>query len=124
MNREVASIHAQAKRDRVQFAEFDATASCLFQRSDDPASHPLLKGVGGDVPAEKPERDQAENAKRQKQLPQNARRSGGGGRLVSTVRFSGVGLRSKNVAPRAQIRQPSRQQFVHLLLGQQVLMRP
>src|SRR5208282_2659276 len=39
----------------------------------------------------------------------------------STVLLSGLGFRRIDVAPRAQARQPSREQFVHFLLGQQIL---
>ena len=50
MNGQVASVHAQAKRDGVKFAEFDAAAGDFLNRRDHAAANQLLKGIGGDVP--------------------------------------------------------------------------
>ncbi len=69
---EVAGVHTQAKRDGVQCAEFDASARDFLQRRDHPAADHPLKGIGRDIPAEQAETNQAENAERQKEFPQDA----------------------------------------------------
>src|ERR1700675_1712336 len=69
---EVASIHAQAERDGVKFAEFDAATRDSLKRCDHSAADRLLKRIRGDVPAEQAESNQGENAKQQKQFPENA----------------------------------------------------
>ena len=69
---QVASVHAQAERSGVEFAEFDPAAHDLLNRGNHPAANQLLKGIGGDVPGEQPKSNQAKNAERQKKLPQDA----------------------------------------------------
>ena len=69
---QVASIHAQAERDGVQFSEFDAAAGEFLHRRDHTATDHLLKGIGGDVPGKKGECNQAENAEEEKEAPQDA----------------------------------------------------
>src|SRR5260370_31960430 len=72
MDGQVAAVHAQAKRDGVQFSKFNAAARHFFQRRDHSAANHLLEGIGRDVPAEQTESDDAENAEPEKELPQDA----------------------------------------------------
>ena len=72
MNGQVAGVHAEAERDGVQFAKLDAAARHFLQRRDHSAANHLLKGIGRDVPAEQTESDKTENAKPQKEFPQDA----------------------------------------------------
>ena len=69
---QIASVHAEAERDRVKFAEFDAAARGLLKRGDDSAANQLLKRIRSTVPGERTKCDQAEHAKRQEEFPQNA----------------------------------------------------
>ncbi len=71
MDGQVASVHAQAERGNVKFPEFDAAAGDFLNRCDHAAADPLLKGIGSDEPAEQAESNQAENAERQKEFPQD-----------------------------------------------------
>ena len=63
MDGEVAGIHAQTKWDGVQFFEFNAAAGRLFEFRDYTLAYPALEGLGGHVPAEQTESEQAERAK-------------------------------------------------------------
>src|ERR1700674_5344 len=72
VDREVAGVYAQAERDGVKFAEFDAAARDFLERCDHSAADRLLKRIRSDIPAEQAESNQGENAKQQKKFPQNA----------------------------------------------------
>src|SRR5271155_2747615 len=69
---QVAGIDAQAKRDGVEFSQFDAASGHLLDRRDDPASDEGLKRISGDIPCNESEANQGENAKPQKKFPQDA----------------------------------------------------
>ena len=86
---EVASVHAQAKRNGVQFSEFDAAAGEFLGRRDHPLAHHPLKRIGIDVPGEQTEAKQAENAKQQKEFPENAAALGGRRLAGLLIRFFG-----------------------------------
>ena len=64
MNGQVTGVHAQTERDGVQFSEFDTPAYNFLDRCDDSAADQLLERIGGDVPGEGGECDQAKNTKR------------------------------------------------------------
>ena len=72
MYRQIAGIHAQAEWGNVQFSEFNPPASDLFSCGDYPAAYFLLKGIGGDIPAERYDSNQTEDKKAQHQIPQDA----------------------------------------------------
>src|ERR1700681_1051255 len=99
---EVASIHTQAERDGVKFAEFDAAARDFLKRCNDSAADQLLKRIRGGVPGERTESNQAEGAKQQKELPQNASALRRGRPARSLARLPGrmlaQGLRSPRSA--------------------------
>ena len=63
---EVAALDAQAKRDGVQFAEFDSASSSFLKLGDQSAAHALLERVRAHIPPEQRERDRAEYTKTQK----------------------------------------------------------
>ena len=103
MNREVASIHAQAERDGMQFAEFDPATSSRFQFRDYPVPHPLLKRIGSDVPAEQPEPQHAEQTKSQEQFSQNAAARRRRRRLVQRFPSSGPGSGLRILLPERRL---------------------
>ena len=94
MDRQIAGIHAQAEWGDVQFAEFDPPAGDLFSCGDYPAAYFLLKGIGGDIPAEQRESNQAEDKNKQsKSFRRMRRRCGGSGftqRLLISEADSGL----------------------------------
>src|SRR6266704_5237537 len=69
---QIASVHAEAERNGVKFAEFDPAARAFLKRRDHSAAAHLLKRIRGDVPTEQAESNQGENAKQSKKFPQNA----------------------------------------------------
>src|SRR5580658_11176291 len=72
MNGQVASVDAEAEGDRMEFAEFDAAARHFLDRCDHFATNSLLERIGGDVPGEEREGDQADKTEREKQSPKDA----------------------------------------------------
>ena len=62
---QVADVHAQAERNGVKLAKFDASTGEFFSRRDYAAADSLLKGIGSDIPGEQAEGNQGENAERQ-----------------------------------------------------------
>src|SRR6202050_1628973 len=83
MNGQVAGVDAEAEGDSMQFAELDAATRHFLDRRDDLPANPLLERIGGDIPGEEREGDQAEKAEGEKQPPKDAadERNGGGGRF-------------------------------------------
>ena len=63
MDRQVARVHPQTEWSDVEFTEFDASTNNFLDRRDHAAPNPLLKGIGGHVPAEQAEGNQAKQAK-------------------------------------------------------------
>src|SRR5437879_10159871 len=49
---QIASVHAEAERDRVKFAEFDAAARGLLKRGEDSAANQPMKRSRSTVPVE------------------------------------------------------------------------
>src|ERR1700686_1913411 len=113
---EVASVHAQAEGDGMKFAELDAATRDFLKRCDHSAADRLLKRIRSDIPAEQAESNQAENAKQQEKLPQDApalrrrRLARWLGRLIDRMlaRLVGHGFRSPALDSGVKIRLPER----------------
>jgi hypothetical protein len=52
VNDQIAEIYSQAEGDGMQLTDLDAAARDLLERRDDPTADGLLKGIGGDIPAQ------------------------------------------------------------------------
>ncbi len=52
VNDQIPNIYSQPKRDGMQLTDLDAAARDFLERRDDATADCLLKGIGGDIPAQ------------------------------------------------------------------------
>src|SRR5882724_7527792 len=72
VNDQIANVYPQPERYGMQLTDLDAAARDFLERRDDATADCLLKGIGGDIPAQQAQDNDTDDTEQPEELPPTA----------------------------------------------------